>query len=107
MPHAILRSHMGFLGYLLNPWVFLLYAIAIFHFIRRRPDTYWLYIMLFIGPLGVVIYVLIEALPDLCLLGQSFKVFPPRRRIHELEAAIHDNPSAGNLEDLGDLCMDD
>jgi hypothetical protein len=98
---------MGFLGYLLNPWVFLLYAIAIFHFIRRRPDTYWLFIMLFLGPLGVVIYLLIEALPDLGLLGQSFKVFPRRRRIHELEAAIHDNPSAGNLEELADLYMDE
>jgi hypothetical protein len=98
---------MGFLGYLLNPWVFLLYAVAIFHFIRRRPDTYWLFIMFFLGPLGVIVYLLIEALPDLGLLGQSFKVFPRRRRIHELEAAIHDNPSAGNLEELADLYMDD
>jgi hypothetical protein len=98
---------MGLLGYLLNPWFFLLYAIAIFHFIRRRPDTYWLFIMVFLGPLGVIIYLLVEALPDLGLLGQSFKVFPRRRRIHELEAAIHDNPSAGNLEELADLYMDD
>jgi hypothetical protein len=98
---------MGLLGYLLNPWFFLLYAIAIVHFIRRRPDTYWLFIMLFLGPLGVIIYLLVEALPDVGLLGQSFKVFPRRRRIHELEAAIHDNPSAGNLEELADLYMDD
>ena len=48
-----------------------------------------------------------EALPDIGLVGQSFKVFPRRKRIRELEAAIHDNPSAGNYEELGDLYMDD
>jgi tetratricopeptide (TPR) repeat protein len=41
------------------------------------------------------------------LLRQSFKVFPRRRRIHELEAAVLDNPSAGNYEELADLYMED
>jgi len=98
---------MGFLGSFFYPWGFLLVALAIIHFIRRRPDTYWLYIILFLGPLGSLIYLLVEALPDVGLLGQSFKVFPRRKRIHELEAAIRDNPSAGNWEELGDLYMDD
>jgi len=98
---------MGFLSSLFYPWGFLLVALAIIHFIRRRPDTYWLYIILFLGPLGSLIYLLVEALPDVGLLGQSFKVFPRRKRIHELEAAIRDNPSAGNWEELGDLYMDD
>lgn len=98
---------MGFLGYLASPWSFLLIAMAIIHFIRRRPDTYWLFIILFLGPLGAIIYLAVEALPDIGLLGQSFKVFPRRKRIAELEAAIHDNPSAGNYEELGDLYMDD
>src|SRR5215472_18671694 len=94
---------MGILGALYNPWSFLLVALAIIHFIRRRPDTYWLYIILFLGPLGSLIYLLVEALPDVGLLGQSFKVFPRRKRIHELEAAIRDNPSAGNWEELAEL----
>jgi hypothetical protein len=98
---------MGFLGYLASPFSFLLIALAIIHFIRRRPDTYWLFIILFLGPLGAIIYLAVEALPDIGLLGQSFKVFPRRKRIAELEAAIHDNPSAGNYEELGDLYMDD
>ena len=29
-------------------------ALAIVHFIRRRPDTYWLWIILFLGPLGAL-----------------------------------------------------
>lgn len=98
---------MGFLNYLLYPWGFVLQAIAIVHFIRRRPDTYWIFIILFLGPLAAIIYLFVEALPDVSLLGQSFKVFPRRKRIGELEAAIHDNPSAGNYEELGDLYMDD
>jgi len=98
---------MFLLNWLLHPWIFLLQGLAIVHFIRRRPDTYWLFVILFLGPLGAIIYLAVEALPDIGLLGQSFKVFPRRKRIHELEAAIHDNPSAGNYEELGDLYMDD
>jgi hypothetical protein len=98
---------MGFLSYLLYPWGFLLQGLAIVHFIRRRPDNYWIFVILFLGPLGAIIYLLVEALPDVGLLGQSFKVFPRRKRIHELEAAIRDNPSPGNYEELGDLYMDD
>lgn len=98
---------MGIFSAFLNPWSFLLVALAIVHFIRRRPDTYWIYIILFLGPLGAGIYLLVEALPDLGLLRQSFKVFPRRRRIHELEAAVLDNPSAGNFEELADLYMED
>ena len=95
------------MGYLLYPWGLLLQALAIVHFIRRRPDTYWLFIILFLGPPGAIIYLLIEAAPDFGLLRQSFKVFPRRRRIHELELAVRDNPSAGNYEELGDLYMED
>jgi hypothetical protein len=98
---------MGFLFYFLRPWGLLLQVLAIVHFIRRRPDTYWIYIILFLGPLGAIIYLAVEALPDVGMLGQSFKVFPRRKRIHELEAAIRDNPSAGNYEELGGLYMDD
>jgi hypothetical protein len=98
---------MGILSALYNPWSFLVVALAIIHFIRRRPDTYWLYIILFLGPLGAGIYLVVEALPDLGLLRQSFKVFPRRRRIRELEAAVLDNPSAGNYEELADLYMEE
>jgi hypothetical protein len=98
---------MGLLSYLLYPWGFLLQGLAIVHFIRRRPDTYWIFIILFLGPLGAIIYLFVEALPDLGLVGQSFKVFPRRKRISELLANLRDNPSAGNYEELGNLYMDD
>lgn len=95
------------MGYLLYPWGIVLQALAIVHFIRRRPDTYWIFVILFLGPFGAIIYLLVEAAPDLGLLRQSFKFFPRRRRIHELELAVRDNPSAGNYEELGDLYLED
>jgi len=45
--------------------------------------------------------------PDAGLLRQSFKVFPRRKRIRELESAILDNPAAGNYEELGDLYLEE
>jgi len=81
--------------------------LAIVHFIRRRPNMYWIYIILFLGAVGALIYLVVEALPDAGLVGQSFKVFPRRKRIGQLELAIRDNPSAGNWEELGNLYMDD
>jgi hypothetical protein len=97
----------GFLSHLLYPWGLLLQGFAIVHFIRRRPDMYWIFIILFLGPLGALIYIFVEVLPDVGLLRQSFKVFPRRKRISTLETMVRDNPSAGNYEELGDLYMDD
>src|SRR5918995_1013065 len=55
---------MGFFG-LLFPWGVLLQALAIVHFIRRRPDTLWLWIIIFLGPLGAAVYIVMEVVPDL------------------------------------------
>lgn len=98
---------MGSLLYFFYPWGLILQAAAIVHFIRRRPDGYWLWIIIFGGGLGAIVYLVVEALPDLGLLRQSFKAFPRWQRIRELEAAILDNPSAGNYEELADLYFDD
>ena len=96
---------MGYFYSFWFPWNLIAVAIAIIHFIRRRPDTYWLYIILIGGPLGAAVYIAVEVLPDFGLLRQSFKVFPRRRRIRGLEAIILDNPAAGNYEELADLYL--
>src|ERR1700678_1632494 len=98
---------MGFLSYLLYPWGIILQGLAIVHFIRRRPDNYWIFIILVLGPLGAIIYLLVAALSVIRFVGPSLIVFPRRRRISELMTAIRENPSAGNYEELGDLYMDD
>ena len=101
-------SRMGSLFFFFASWwKLVLMAVAIVHFIRRRPDTYWLFIILFLGWIGALVYIVAEVIPDAQLLRGSFQAFPRRRRIRELEAAIHDNPSAGNYEELGLLYLDD
>src|SRR5260370_2932033 len=87
-------------------WGILLRIVAIVHFIRRRPDFFWLWIILFHW-VGALVYIVVEVIPDAGLLRSSVQVFPRRRRIHELERAILDNPSAGNYEELGLLYLDD
>jgi hypothetical protein len=98
---------MGFLSHLFYPWGLIFQGLAILHFIRRRPDTYWLYIIVFLGPVGAIIYLFVEALPDLNLVSNSFKTFPRRKRIGQVRLAILDNPSGGNYEELANLLMDD
>lgn len=97
---------MGMLTHLFYPWGLLLQAAAIIHFIRRRPDTYWLWIILFLGPIGALVYLFAEAVPDIGLLNQSFKGISRGKRIDALNLAIRDNPSAGNFEELGELLME-
>ena len=91
---------------LFYPYGIVLQAIAIAHFARRRPDTCWLRIIIG-GGLGAAAYILIEVIPDAGLLRSSFQVFPRRRHIKQLQAAIIDNPSIGNYEELGDLFLED
>jgi hypothetical protein len=96
---------MGFGG--LFPWGILLQALAIIHFVRRRPDAYWLWIILFFPGLGALVYILVEVLPDAPLLRNSLRGVPRRRRITQLEAIILENPAIGNLEELADLYLED
>ena len=92
---------------LLFPWGVLLQAAAMVHFIRRRPDTIWLWIIIFLGPLGALVYIAMEVVPDLALLRQSFDSFGRRKRITHLEAVVLQNPSAGNYEELADLYLEE
>jgi hypothetical protein len=91
------------LAHLYYPWGLILQGIAIWHFIKRRPDNYWLWIIIVGGMLGAGVYVLAEVIPDVGLLRVSFQGIGRKSRIKALEAQILDNPSAGNLEELADL----
>jgi len=92
---------------LFYPWGVILQAAAILHFVRRRPDTYWLWIILVGGGLGALVYIVAEVVPDLELLRGPVNAFPRRRRIKELEQIIIDNPAVGNREELADLYLEE
>jgi len=100
------RSSMFGLGHLFYPWGFLVQGLAIVHFIRRRPENYWFYVIFFLGPPGAAVYILAEVLPDLGLLRAVFQGFGRRSRIQIVETQILDNPSAANYEELGELYKD-
>ena len=92
---------------LIYPYGIVLQVLAILHFVRRRPETYWLWIILMFGGVGALIYIFVEVIPDAGLLRGTFQVFPRRKRIKQLEGLVLDNPSVGNYEELGDLYLDD
>ena len=97
---------MGMLSHLFYPWGIILQVVAVIHFIRRRPNIVWIYIIIFLGPVGALIYLFAEALPDVGLLNEVLKGSSRRKRIAALELTIRDNPSGGNYEELGELYME-
>jgi hypothetical protein len=88
------------------PWGIVLQVVAMVHAIRRRPDTYWYWIIFIGGFVGAAAYIVVEMVPDMRLLGDVFKGFHQRSRIEQLEAIILDNPSSGNYEELADLLLE-
>jgi hypothetical protein len=98
---------MGILSHLFYPWSLILQVVAIIHYIKRRPQMYWIYVIIFLGPIGALVYLIMEAAPDIGMLSPTFRAAPRRRRIAELEAMVRENPSAANYEELGDLYMED
>jgi len=68
---------MGFFSFIF-PWGLVLQAMALVHFVRRRPDTFWLWIIVFLGPLGAAVYIALEVVPVLGLLRQSYVAFGRR-----------------------------
>ena len=92
---------------LLYPWGILLQVLALVHFIRRRPDNTWLWVIVFFGPPGALVYILMEVVPDLALLRDSMEGVKRRKRISHLEAVVLQNPAPGNFEELGDLYLEE
>ena len=98
---------MGFFShFFFYPWGIALQIIALVHLVRRRGAYYWFFIILIGGPIGALIYIVIEVVPDLGLLRNAFAGQARKTRIQQVETAILDNPSAANLEELGELYWD-
>lgn len=94
------------LGHFYLSWGLLVQGFALLHFLRRRPEGYWFFVILFFGWLGAGVYIVAEVLPDLGLLRGVVQGFGRRSRIEKVETDILDNPSAANYEELGELYKD-
>ncbi len=88
---------------LFYPGGMILQGLALLHAVKRRPDTYWYWIILMGGGVGALVYVVAEILPDLSLLGSVFAGMNRKSRIQQVETALLDNPSPANYEELGEL----
>ena len=98
---------MGF-GALFYPWGMVLQALAIIHFVRRRPDAYWLWVILFLGGLGALVYIVVEVVPGRAAAAQ----FAAGRAAAAAgsgssKRSFIENPAVGNLEELADLSLED
>ncbi len=99
-------SHGSFIGHFFG-YGFLFQVAAVIHWSRKRPEAFWLFIIIIGGIIGALAYFLIEGLPDLSNLQRTLRGPSRRKRIHVLRALVMQNPSAGNYEELGELLLEE
>jgi hypothetical protein len=90
----------------INPWSVgvLFQVLMIVHFIRNRPESYWFFIILFLGPLGAAAYFFIEVLPGFRWKMPAIERWDRRRRKTWLEKLVSEAPSQEALGDLARIC---
>ena len=96
--HTYLSLFFGFGG--------IFFIVALIDWIRRRPDLYWLFIIILMPTIGPILYIVIEMVPSIQANRGEIRWFERRRRTSRLEADVRQNPSAGNFEELGMLYLD-
>lgn len=101
----------SFQSLLFYPGGIILQILALVHAVKRRPEGYWFFIILMGGGIGALAYIAFEIVPDFRLLSNTFAgTFAAKNRqsrIVQLEAAIVDNPSPANYEELGELYLEE
>jgi len=79
-------------------------ALMLVHFFRRRPEGYWFFVIVFLGPVGSLIYFLVEVLPDLRVKPPVFARMERKRRRQWLEHMAGESPSLATLQELAEIC---
>src|SRR5258708_33259010 len=97
---------MGGLSSHFYPWGFVVQGVALWHFVKRRPEGYWLYIIIFGSVLGAGAYIVVEMIPDLGLRRGVFQGFGRRSGIQAVELQVRDNPSWGELGEVAALYVE-
>src|SRR5258706_12563193 len=86
---------------------FIFQVAAVIHWSRKRPEAFWLWIIIIGGIIGALAYFLIEGLPDFRNVQRTLRGPARWKRIRILRALVIQNPSAGNYEELGELLLDE
>src|SRR5579885_1919402 len=82
---------------------FLFQALMLVHYFRRRPEGYWFFVILFLGPLGALIYFVLEVVPDIRVKPPAIRKLERRRRRQWLEQMAGESPSIEALQELGEI----
>ena len=87
------------------PWYIipLFQALMLLHFFRRRPEGYWFFVIVFLGPIGALVYFIAEVIPDLRVKPPAIARLERRRRRQWLEHMAAESPSIENLQELGEI----
>jgi hypothetical protein len=96
--------------YSLPGWLGIVLMIAaLVHYFRTRPETYWIYIILFLGPLGSLAYLVVHLVLPLVgagggrIEGKFALTLEQRRRIRNLEIKIEEMDLPADRAELGEL----
>lgn len=91
-------------------WVWAIFTVAaLIHYFRTRPSFIWFWIIIFLGPLGTIIYFAVNVVMPLLGVGGDMvenKVtltLDERRRIRELQHKIEETPLPYDYAQLGEL----
>ena len=82
----------------------LLQVAMVVHFIRNRPEYYWLLVIFFLGPLGALIYFFMEVMPGMNWKLPVFERWERRKRKLWYEKLVKESPSQEALGQLATIC---
>ncbi len=86
----------------LNPWTLgvVFQALMVVHFIRHRPESYWFWVIVFLGPIGAAVYFFVEFLPGVQWKMPAIERWERRRRRQWLEQMVSESPTQDALTEL-------
>ena len=79
-------------------------AAMVIHWVRVRPELYWLWIIILFGPIGAAIYFFVEVLPTIRWKLPAIERLERRRRKAHLERVVADSPTQESLSQLARIC---
>ena len=70
------------------------------HFIRNRPERYWFFVIVFLGPIGAAAYFFVEVVPGLRWKMPIVERWERGRRRQWLERVVNESPTQEALSEL-------
>ena len=79
-------------------------VLMLIHFFRNRPEYYWFFVILFLGPLGATIYFFMEVMPGMQWKLPVIARWERSRRKQWYEKLVKESPSQEALGQLAAIC---